>query len=39
MNYWQADTGDLWETEEPLWSLIGDLRVTGAETARVHYQS
>ena len=39
MNYWQADTGDLWETEEPLWSLIRDLRVTGAETARVHYHS
>lgn len=39
MNYWQADTGDLWETEEPLWSLIRDLEVTGAETARVHYQA
>jgi len=39
MNYWQADSGDLWETEEPLWSLIHDLRVTGAETARVHYHS
>jgi alpha-L-fucosidase 2 len=39
MNYWQADAGDLWETEEPLWSLIRDLRVTGAETARVHYHS
>jgi alpha-L-fucosidase 2 len=39
MNYWQADTGDLWETEEPLWDLIRDLRVTGAETARVHYHS
>ena len=39
MNYWQADTGDLWETEEPLWSLIRDLRVTGAETARVEYHS
>jgi alpha-L-fucosidase 2 len=39
MNYWQADTGDLWETEEPLWNLIRDLRVTGAETARVHYHS
>ena len=37
MNYWQADAGDLWETEEPLWSLIRDLRVTGAETARVDY--
>ena len=39
MNYWQADTGDLWETEEPLWSLIRDLQVTGAETARVEYHS
>jgi len=39
MNYWQADTGDLWETEEPLWSLIRDLRVTGAETAQVHYHT
>ena len=39
MNYWQADTGDLWETEEPLWSLIHDLRVTGAETSRVEYHS
>lgn len=37
MNYWQADSGDLWETEEPLWNLIRDLRVTGAETARMHY--
>jgi alpha-L-fucosidase 2 len=37
MNYWQADAGDLWETEEPLWSLIRDLRATGAETARVQY--
>ncbi|MGE5326916.1 MAG: glycosyl hydrolase family 95 catalytic domain-containing protein, partial [Deltaproteobacteria bacterium] len=37
MNYWQADSGDLWETEEPLWNLVRDLRVTGAETARVHY--
>ena len=39
MNYWQADAGDLWETQEPLWSLIRDLRVTGAETARVDYHS
>ena len=37
MNYWPADAGDLWETEEPLWSLVRDLRVTGANTARVHY--
>src|ERR1051325_9765743 len=39
MNYWQADAGDLWETQEPLWSLIRDLRVTGADTARVNYHS
>ena len=39
MNYWQADTGDLWETEEPLWGLIRDLRVTGAETAAGQYHS
>ncbi len=37
MNYWQADSGDLWETQEPLWSLIRDLRTTGSETARVLY--
>lgn len=39
MNYSQADIGDLWETEEPLWSLIRDLRATGAETASVQYHS
>jgi alpha-L-fucosidase 2 len=39
MNYWQADTGDLWETEAPLWNLIDDLRVTGARTARVQYHA
>ena len=39
MNYWQADTGDLWETEQPLWNLIRDLEVTGAETARVQYHA
>jgi alpha-L-fucosidase 2 len=39
MNYWQADSGDLSETEQPLWNLIGDLRSTGAETARVEYHA
>jgi alpha-L-fucosidase 2 len=39
MNYWQADSGDLWETEEPLWSLIRDLRVSGARTAQEQYHS
>lgn len=37
MNYWPAETGDLWETQTPLWDLIGDLQVTGAKTARSHY--
>jgi alpha-L-fucosidase 2 len=37
MNYWNADAGDLWETLEPLWSAVRDLRVSGAETARAHY--
>jgi alpha-L-fucosidase 2 len=37
MNYWPAESGDLWETEEPLWSLIEDLRASGAETARSMY--
>ena len=39
MNYWQADAGDLWETQQPLWNLIRDLRSTGAATARVDYHS
>ena len=39
MNYWEADTGDLWETEAPLWNLIDDLRATGAKTARAHYHA
>lgn len=37
MNYWLADCGALWETQEPLWDLIADLQVTGRETARAHY--
>ena len=37
MNYWPAESGDLWETQQPLWNLIDDLQVTGAETARVQY--
>jgi alpha-L-fucosidase 2 len=39
MNYWLADSGNLWETLEPLWGLIRDLRMTGADTARAHYAS
>jgi alpha-L-fucosidase 2 len=37
MNYWLAETGNLGETAEPLWDLIDDLQVTGAETARSLY--
>ncbi len=39
MNYWQAESGALWESEQPLWDLIRDLRVTGAQTARVDYHA
>lgn len=39
MNYWQADTGDLWETERPLWDLIKDLQQSGAITAQEQYHS
>jgi alpha-L-fucosidase 2 len=37
MNYWLADCGALWETQAPLWDLVGDLQKTGADTARTHY--
>jgi alpha-L-fucosidase 2 len=37
MNYWPAQTGALSECAEPFHDLLADLRVTGAEVARVHY--
>ena len=37
MNYWLAETGDLWECQSPLWDLVRDLQTTGAKTARAHY--
>jgi alpha-L-fucosidase 2 len=37
MNYWLVETGALAECAIPLYDLLDDLRVTGAETARVHY--
>ena len=37
MNYWPAEVCNLSETAEPLFSMIKDLSVTGAETARVMY--
>jgi alpha-L-fucosidase 2 len=39
MNYWLADTGDLWETQAPLWAAIGDLRQTGGRVASAHYRA
>lgn len=37
MNYWPAEVCNLSETAEPLFSMIKDLSVTGAETARTMY--
>lgn len=37
MNYWPAEVCNLSETAEPLFSMIRDLSVTGAETARTMY--
>jgi alpha-L-fucosidase 2 len=39
MNYWLAETGNLRETQAPLWDLVDDLQVTGAQTARTHYNA
>ncbi|MBO6059654.1 MAG: glycoside hydrolase N-terminal domain-containing protein, partial [Bacteroidaceae bacterium] len=37
MNYWPALVGNLAETQQPLFSMIRDLSVTGAKTAREMY--
>lgn len=37
MNYWLAETGNLHETLEPLFSMVRDLSETGAATARQMY--
>ena len=37
MNYWPAEVCNLQETAEPLFSMIKDLSVTGATTAKVMY--
>lgn len=37
MNYWPADITNLGETQQPLFSMIKDLSVTGAKTARTLY--
>lgn len=37
MNYWPAEVCNLTETTEPLFAMIRDLSVTGAETAKKMY--
>lgn len=37
MNYWPAEVTNLAECHEPLFDLISDLSITGAETARINY--
>ena len=37
MNYWPADTTNLSECYEPVFSMIDDLTVTGARTAEIQY--
>jgi len=37
MNYWPALVGNLAETQQPLFSMLKDLSVTGAQTAHIMY--
>ncbi len=37
MNYWPAEVANLAELAEPMFSLIDDIMITGADTARAHY--
>jgi alpha-L-fucosidase 2 len=37
MNYWPVETCGLAECHEPLFDLIHDISITGANTAKVHY--
>jgi len=37
MNYWPAESGNLAECVEPLMTMVNDLTVTGARTAREMY--
>ncbi len=39
MNYWLAESTNLAECHEPLFTLIEDVAQTGAETARAHYNA
>ena len=37
MNYWPAEVTNIAETHEPLFAMVKDLSVTGAQTARTIY--
>ena len=39
MNYWPAETANLSECAEPLFSMLQDLSVSGVETAKVMYHA
>ncbi len=39
MNYWAAEANHLAECHEPLFDLLDDLSLTGARTAKIHYNS
>lgn len=39
MNYWPAELTSLSECHEPLLQMIEELTITGARTARVHYNA
>lgn len=39
MNYWAAETVNLAELHEPLFDLLDNLRVSGARTAKTHYDA
>ncbi|MFD1119022.1 glycosyl hydrolase family 95 catalytic domain-containing protein, partial [Sphaerisporangium aureirubrum] len=39
MNYWPADTTNLSECYDPVFTMVNDLSVTGARTARAQYNA
>lgn len=39
MNYWAAETANLPEMHEPLMEFLDQLRISGAQTARIHYDA
>lgn len=39
MNYWPAEVANLSECADPLLDMIGELAISGTETARAHYNA